>query len=247
MAEPMEVTPVSHRIAVLVIAAACLAGCTPATTYVSAQSVPPEHTITVSGTARVELVPDEACVELTLAARDASMLEAHARLTQGHQALVAELRQNGALAVENGAIQYAPEYETDATGRSHLARHLATAQVNVRTKDFARIPEVVGRAANYGLERVEVVYYSTTIVDRRAEVRGKALAAARDKAQAMATALDASLAEVVEISEGDTRTNARIEVSNYLERANADAAPDQPPKPGAIPLSMTVNVVYRLR
>jgi uncharacterized protein len=238
---------VSHRVVALVLSVVCVGACAPATTYVSAQSVPAEHTITVAGTARVELVPDEACVELTLAARDPSMPAAHARLTEAHDALMAELRQNGALAVENGAIQYAPEYESDGNGRSHLARHVATAQVNVRTRDFARIPDVVGRAAARGLERVEVVYYSTEIVNRRAEVRGKALDAAREKARTMAAALDTSLAEVITISEGEARTNARIEVANYLERANTDALPDAPPMPGAIPLTMSVSVVYRLK
>jgi uncharacterized protein YggE len=222
-----------------------LGACGP--TYLPPPSNPAEHTITVGGSASVDLVPDEACVELTLAARDASMPIAHAALVAGNAALLAELRQRPGLVVEQGAESYAPEYDVDAAGRSHLARHVASTQVNVRTRDFAQIPDVIGRASARGLERVGVVFYSTAVVARKAEVRTRALDAAREKARAMTATLGVSLGEVVTIQEGDSHASASVGAASYLERSAVDKAPDVPAPPGAIPLSTSVTVVYRLR
>ncbi len=240
----------THRAPVLacLTVASGLVGCgSAAPTYVTAHAAPTERTITVSGTARVELVPDEACIELTLASRDASMPTAHARLSAGLTALLAELRVDQALRVEQGAVRYAPNYESDGLGRSHLVGHVASAQVNVRTRDFARIPDVVGRAAARGLDRVDVVFYATDLVARKAAVRTQALEAARAKAGAMADTLGVALGDVVTISEGESSTNARIEVANYAAHAVTDSVAGAPAPPGSIPLTMSVSVVYRLR
>lgn len=240
----------THRAPVLasLAFAAWFVGCGGSTpTYITAHAAPAERTITVSGTARVELVPNEACIELTLASRDAEMPTAHARLSAGLTALLADLRADDTLRVEQGAVRYAPNYESDSLGRSHIVGHVATAQVNVRTRDFGRIPDVVGHAAARGLDRVDVVFYATDLVARKAAVRTQALEAARAKAGSMAETLGVSLGDVVTITEGESRTNATIEVANYAAPATTDAVPDAPAPPGAIPLTMTVGVVYRLR
>jgi uncharacterized protein YggE len=244
----MYVEPVRTlaRLGALLPVSSLLAACA-GPTYLSPQSIPAEHTITVGGSASVDVVPDEACVELTLAARDASMPAAHAALVAGNGALLAELRQRPGLVIEQGAESYAPEYESDPAGHSHLARHVASTQVNVRTRDFAQIPDVIGRASPRGLDRVSVVFYSTTIVARKAEVRAQALEAAHEKARAMTAALGVSLGDVVTILEGDSHTSGSVGVGAYLERGAVDKASDKPAPPGAIPLSMSVTVVYRLR
>ena len=225
--------------AILVFTSAC-------STYVTAQSLPPEHTITVAGSASLDVVPDEACIELTLTTRDASMPAAHAALASATAELSKELQSQSGLVVERGAVTYTPEYDVDG-GRSRLARYAASSQVNVRVRDFARIPDVIGRAALHALDRVSVVYYSTTVASKKAEVRAHALEAAHDKARAMTSALGVSLGDVVTVVEGDARANGSTGSSSYLERASVDRASDVPAPPGAVPLSVSVNVVYRLR
>lgn len=225
-------------------------GCAPAPSpvHVSTEPASRDRTITVSGSARLEVVPDEACIEMTLVGRDAAMPKAHQRLREGVGPLLAELKKIPGLVVEEGPTRYAPEYESDGHGgAARLVRHAASAQINVRTSDFGRIPDIVGRAASQGLDRVEVVLYSTTMVARKAELRARALELAQQKAQAMATALGVSLGEVVTITEGEARSSAAVGVTNYLDRGNVDAAPDAPAPPGAIPLFTSVGVVYRVK
>jgi uncharacterized protein YggE len=233
-------------LAILLPLSSVLAACA-GPTYLSAQPLPAEHTITVGGSATLDVVPDEACVELTLAARDPAMPAAHAALVASTTALLADLHQRPALVVEQGATTYSPEYDNDGSGHSRLARYVASMQINTRTRDFTQIPDAIGRASARGLDRVNVVYYSTQIVGKKAEVRTHALEAAHEKAIAMTRTLGVALGDVVTIVEGDTRTNASVNVSNYLERGTVDRASDVPAPPGSIPLSVTVSVVYGLR
>jgi uncharacterized protein YggE len=226
-------------VALLVLSSAC-------TTYLTAPAVPAEHTITVGGSASVDVVPDEACVELTLTTRDASMPVAHASLASFSADLSKELQSLGGLAVERGAVTYTPEYDLDA-GHSRLARYAASSQINVRLRDFARIPDVIGRAAPRALDRVSVVYYSTTVASKKAEVRAHALEAANEKARAMTSTLGVRLGDVVTIVEGEGHANGSTGSGSYLERASVDRASEVPAPPGAVPLSVSVNVVYRLR
>ncbi|MFO0546921.1 MAG: SIMPL domain-containing protein [Polyangiaceae bacterium] len=219
----------------------------PSPTYISSQAAPTERTITVSGAARLEITPNEACIELTIAARDPAMSRAHARLLEDVEPLVAELSKVDGLVVERGAIRYQPENQADEHGMSHLVGYLATAQINVRTQRFERIPDVVGRASSRGLDQVNVVFYSTDIVAKKSEVRAQALAAANEKARAMAEALGVSLGEVVTITEGDVRASSGVSTFSYLERGNVDAGPDTPAPPGSLPLVSTVGVVYRVK
>ena len=234
------------RIASLTPVLSLLAACG-GPTYLSPQTVPAENTITVGGSASLDVMPDEACVELTVTARDAAMLAAHAALVANSDALLADLRQRPGLVVEQGAVSYGTEYDNDSGGRSHLARYVASAQVNVRTRDFAQIADVIARAAPRGLERVGVVYYSTQIVSKKVEVRAHALEAAREKARAMTATLGVSLGDVVTIVEGDSHTNSSVGTGNYLERGAVDKASDTPAPPGAFPLSGSVSGGYRLR
>ncbi len=235
---------------VLLCGGATLPGCAvPSTpTFISSDVAPRDRTITVGGTAKSELVPDEACIEMTLIARDGAMSKAHARLYESLTPALAELRATSGLIVEEGPIRYNPEYETDGhAGPPRLVRHAATAQVNVRTKDFGRIPEVVGRLAARGLDRVEVVFYATDMAAARADLRKRALEATHTKAKAMAETLGAELGEVITITEGDASMGRSIGTANYLDRGGVDAAPDAPAPPGAIPLFTTVGVVYRVK
>jgi len=231
-----------------VVVSGLLEGCSSTRPIVvGANDAAKDHTIAVGGSARVEIVPNEACIELTLAERDAAVPAAHARLVDDETALLSDLKRDTSLVIEESATTYEPEYETDHDGHSHLAHHVASVRLNVRTRDFARIPDVIGHAAARGLDRVGVVYYSTDIVASRAAVRKRALEAARDKALDMAKTLDVELDGVVSIAEGETDAATSVSTATYLERGRVDSAPDVPAPPGSIPLSMSVNVVYRLK
>lgn len=219
----------------------------PGTTYITASTPPPPRSVSVTGTARIELAPDETCIELTLTARNEAISTSHAALMTHVDALLAALGDDESLNVERGAIRYSPGYGDHRSGQPRrIVEYIASAQVNVRTQNFDRIPTVVAEAATRGLERVDVVFYSTELVARKAALRRQALEAARDKADDMAVTLGASLGEVTSIREGGTSTNTQITMANYVASPQTDSTPSEPPQPGSIPLSISVAVVYAL-
>ena len=226
----------------------CLVACgAPATQYINASASPAQRNVSVTGTARIELVPNESCIELTLSARNVAIGDSHQELMANVSSLLEALSDEAALTVERGAIRYAPYYDDHRSGYPRgIAGHVATAQINVRTQDFERIPQVVAQAATRGLERVDVRFYSTDLVAQKAALRRQALEAARDKASDMAVTLGTSIGEVMSIRESGTSTNAPIAMANYVAAPETDATPSQPSQPGSIPLSISVDVVYGL-
>ncbi|MFT5352951.1 MAG: hypothetical protein ACI9KE_000148 [Polyangiales bacterium] len=223
----------------------------PATTYVTAGAGPTSRSVSVTGTVRIELAPDEACIELTLSARNEAISASHRELMADVSALLEALSDDDALRVERGAIRYSPTYNNTRSGDPRrIVGHVATAQINVRTQDFERIPDVVAQAATRGLDRVDVVFYSTELIAQKAALRRQALEVAHDKANEMATVLGTSIGEVMSIREGGASTNApsalaNIRVNEVVPRA-PDFTPSLPPQPGSIPLSISVDVVYAL-
>ena len=221
----------------------------PGTTYVSTADAPPARSIAVSGTARIDLVPDESCIELTLVAHHSAIDTSHRELMRNVDSLLEALGEDDALNVERGSIRYAPFYEETHHHGQHsrsIAGHAASAQINVRTQDFERIPAVVAQATTRGLERVDVVFYSTELVARKAALRRQALEAAHDKAGDMADTLGTSIGEVISIREAGASTGSQITMVNYVATPPTGSMPSQPPQPGSIPLTISVDIVYGL-
>lgn len=219
----------------------------PANHYVTANSPPPARNVSVTGTARIDLVPNESCVELTLSARNIAIDAAHGELMRHVDLLIETLDDVDDLSVERGAIRYSPYYEDHHTSRARIiAGHAATAQINVRTQDFERIPDIITHAATRGLERVNVQFYSTELVEQKAALLRLALQAARDKAGDMAETLGTSVGAVVSIRETAASMHNRPALANMVVAAPTGSAPALPPQPGSIPLSISVDVVYDL-
>ncbi|MCA9490724.1 MAG: SIMPL domain-containing protein [Myxococcales bacterium] len=240
----MRRSPFRHLRTILL---STVCACAPATpTYVSVDGAAPVRTVSVVGTARLEVVPDEACVELTFAARDPSMAKAHGALTTDVKAFTTSVSSMSSVRLEQGATRYETETVADDYGRRRPAGYRATQRINVRTKDFDQIPEVVGLAASRGLDAVQVVTYDTAMVERKTELRELAMLAAREKAAAMAAGFGATLGPVRTVREGSGSSGAYgANVANFVARPDADD-PGTPMAPGAVPLTLSVQVEFDL-
>lgn len=213
----------------------------------AAEASSPVRSLTVTGTARVDLVPDEACVELTFAARDPAMGKAHANLVAHVEAFQRAVGSKSGLRLEQGATRYDAEYAPIDSGR-RLSGYHASQQLNVRTKDFDRIPDVVGLAAEHGLDAVQVVYYDTAAVERKSELRAAAIRAAREKAEAMASGFGVKLGAVRTVREGEGASGGRFgaNVNFYAAAPEVDTV-SAPVAPGSVPLTLSVEVEFDLQ
>jgi hypothetical protein len=159
--------------------------------------------------------------------------------------LVSALRDAGVVDADLrlGHVDVAPVYKPHP--QSHLVDGYEASITLVATlHDFARIGDVMEAAADHDVSRIHTRFRSTTLTEKKKEVREMALAAARDKAQQIAKSMGVELAGVLSVSElaGSSTPWA---IGN--ENAYAPVARDEILQPGAIELSLTLEVAYRLR
>ena len=139
-----------------------------------------------------------------------------------------------------------PNYRWDGSNR--VVGYTSTTLLNVKTKDFDRVADIVDTAVASGVTAVDVDYHSTTMPEHKVHARDLALAAAKAKAEQLATGSGAHLGSVLTLSEGTTspirgyqfaNNVAQTEVSEGVEAEAAIA-------PGTTPLELTVVATYAL-
>lgn len=220
-----------------------LLACTPPAPPVLA----PDRSVTVSATSRVNVVPDEATIALTFSSTASSMKRSHVAAAQA----VETFRTAVAPIVPADALELCgttddPNYRWDESDR--IVSYTSSARLNVRTRDFERVADVVDAAVAAGVTSVSVDYHSTTLPEHKKRARDLALAAAKAKAEQLAAGTGARLGEVRTVSEGGSSTGrgyasfANVVQTEVTEASDADT----PLSPGTTPLELTVEVTWAL-
>lgn len=172
-----------------------------------AKPVLKETTISATGTARVERVPDYVDVMLGSVAIEATAGGAHAAASKAMDAAVAAIK---ALKLANedlqtGSVDLSPRYErNDSSYQEHVPKiigYAATITLRIRTSDLKAVPGVIDAALGAGCNRVDYVQFGIKeAIAAREEAVKLATQAARRKAVEMAEALELRLTRVVEAS-----------------------------------------------
>jgi uncharacterized protein YggE len=150
------------------------------------------------------------------------------------------------------SLRLQPRREYNPETREHEEKgYEATRQVVVELSDLEQLPRLVTRVVQQGANRVDGISYGLS--DRSAirnEALRKAAQSARDKADLLATTLDAELGSVQQIQEqsfGFDQPSPRVEMQ-FAKSAQADAAPEPDAyAAGEIEVSATVQVTFGLR
>ncbi|MCB9748396.1 MAG: SIMPL domain-containing protein [Myxococcales bacterium] len=204
----------------------------------------------VNGIATIEVVPDVLDVTVQLALERASPRDAVQALRAEQDALIAALNADGfsgeSLRVSHSGVS--PVYETIA-GTSRIRGFEASVSLVICVQDFDRVGEVLERVAGFELRHLSTHFRSTKIAEKKRELRAMALEAARAKAEQSATLMGVQLAEVLSIEETQRNDSpgwgslANFAANEYV----ATGASAEPSMPGAVSLSLAVEVGYALR
>ncbi len=156
------------------------------------------RTITVPGTVVADLAPDGARFELVVASRAATTGAARAANRSAVEAVLAKIHAAG-LAPERttrSALEQGRAWDRGERGEVVWSGWACTTRLAVVVDDLARLDAVVDAiAASEGVETSGFAFTRTDEIPQRAAVRLKALAAARDKAAALAAAAGCALGE----------------------------------------------------
>ena len=206
---------------------------------------PAAHSITVTASGKVTVVPDVARVYLGVMTTKPTVKAARDAGAKAMTDIIAALK---ALGIDEKDIQTTnlslyPQYSSGSTPK--VVGYQISEQVQVTVRDLGKAGDVVDTATAKGATDVNGISFEVADTAKALnDARAAAVAAARTSAQAMATAGKVSLGTVISM------TDATPSWPIFYGNAGAKSAPTAdvatPVQPGTQDLSATVTVVFEI-
>lgn len=201
---------------------------------------PAPHTITVTGTAKVTVVPDVARVSFGVNVTKGTVKAARATAAQQMTAIIEAVKGLGIAEqdIQTTGLNLWPQYARNST---KVTGYTLSEQIQVTVRDLDRASDVVDTAMAKGATEMNGITFEMADPAKALnDARVAAIAAARTSAEAMASAAKVGLGSVVSVSDASP---API-VYPYQRMAAMDAA--TPIQPGSQDISATVSVVFEI-
>ena len=231
--------------ALIVAVAAMSAHAGPAAAAPTA-SDPATHTISVSGTGKVTVVPDVARVNLGVTMHQPTVKAARASAAQSMRDIIAAIK---ALGVADADIQTTglslyPQYANGSTTR--IAGYTISEQVQVTIRDLDKAGDVVDAATAKGATDVNGISFELADPAKTMnDARAAAISAARASAQAMASAGNVNLGAIVSMTDASVAQPYPVYFGNAAGAA-PDAAVKTPVQVGTQDVSVVIQVVFAI-
>jgi hypothetical protein len=212
-----------------------------------AQTSPPapvgtsDRTVTVTGTGTIRSAPDEAIVTLGVhtqaATAQAAMQQNAGKMSAVVRALLgAGLRQND---IATATLSLYPNYSNDGLA---IVGYAAENQVNATIHDMAEVGRIIDKAVAAGANVSSGVSFRVSDQNRGLdEALQAAVADARHKAEVLASAGDASLGRVLQVTESATAIPGPL----YRDVMAAEGA-TTPISPPTLETQVSVTIVWAL-
>jgi len=207
---------------------------------------PPEHTISVSGIGRVTITPDVADLRLGVQITKPTVKEARDAAAGSMAKVVAALRAAGIAEkdIQTSTLSLQPVYDYNTDGSApKLTGYQLTNTVAVTIRDLDRVADAIDGAMTAGATTMDGVTFR--VDDPSAaedQARTAAMADAKEKAEALASAAGVTIIGVASIFEGYAPPPTPIPYAGALKAEAADVA--TPVQPGVTEILVSVSVVY---
>jgi uncharacterized protein YggE len=205
----------------------------------------PQRTISVNGSGKVTLDPDIARINIGVHTEDTDAQSAVSENTTQTQAVVSALRRAGIaerdLRTSNFSIYPRQDYDRD--GELLGITYIVDNTIQVTIRDIATVGEILDAAVQAGANNINSIQF--TVEDTSAaynQALEAAVASARSRAEALASAAGVELGAVQSISA--YVSGGPTPVYQDMRVAIEQAAGEVPISPGQTELTVEVNVVY---
>ena len=205
--------------------------------------------LSVEGTGRAKLAPDQASLSLGVITTGASAQEVQGENARKMQAVTQAMR---ALGIEERFIKTTnislqPQYDYK-DGARKLKGYTASNSVLLEVKELAKVGRVIDSALRAGANRVDSLEFGLQAPERLEQNALKsAVANARSKAEIMASALGKSIVGLKLVSENNSGYSSRnYAVSMLAAKTAGDEAVSTPIEPGELELSANVHIEFVL-
>lgn len=207
----------------------------------------PERQLIVSGEGRIEIAPDLAVITLGVSKEAKEAGEAMALVSEDMSAVVQELRAVGIAAedLQTQRISLHPVWSDGgsygSSGQRRITGFAASNTLNLRVRDLDQLGEVLDRVLRAGANQFQGLRFDVEDhAGLQDQMRVRAVADARHKAELLAEAAGATLGPVRRITDQDHGGGAPMMA---LEMSRSDAMPIEA---GALSFSHTVQVIFDL-
>lgn len=211
--------------------------------------------MTVTGTATLEVSPDCADLTMTISSDGARPGIATKGVKEKQQALLEALTRLGVASsdIKLSYLDLNPIYAPNPDGWSQLkvATYRSQITVTVTTKKFDQIGDIMEAGASAGASAMTSQFRRSDLPELKKKVRDMALAAAKDKAAQTAKSLGISISRVVSVAEAPAGvmwgSHYFPQVSNAME-----TRPSVPSGPGIAiggalqPLTLDITIGFEL-
>lgn len=220
---------------------------------------PPPRTIAVSGSAEILVPPDEVHLRFTVETRDPKLDET-IKQNDSRTAAVLKFLKETEIApkdIQTDYVQINPVFTTQNGVQTLVPQYYqANRSFGVRLRKVAQFDEVLAGVLRAGANYVHGVEFRTTELRKHRDLaRSKAIQAAREKAEALATALNVKVGKAQTINEraagGAWGWSGRNAMTNYTQNAVQVAGREADPveqnlSVGMISVTASIDVTFTL-
>ena len=214
-----------------------------------AQSQPASRSITVTGDAEVLVAPDEALVTLGVESVNKDLATAKKQNDQAVQKVLASVGKNGVQAadVKTDFSQIVPRYDPNAQSPT-VTGFAVIKSISVKVRDLKKLEAVVTDALLAGANTLSGVNFQTSKLKQyRDQARLLAIKAAKDKAVAMAGALEQQIGEPLNILEQSGVVQPYAFNAQNVAPGGINSAVGGTFAPGQISVSASITVTFALK
>lgn len=219
------------------------------------QQEEPTPRIQVTGTATINLVPDELAMQIRIVNENADAEKAVDAYRKTREDVLAALRKYkvGDTNIIERGLSFTRQIERNyETGKIIRQYYRASTTIDVVLRNFDVYPDLVVELTGMpGVELGSVSYSSSREIQTRGQARIQAMEAAQEKARAMAAVVGATLGKPLLITENVYTPYTPVQVSNRLYAGDgegyADAASPLVVSDDAIQVVASVYVEFELR
>jgi len=201
------------------------------------------HTITVSSSGKVTIVPDVARVTLGVTITKPTVKAARENAAVSMNRIIAAVKGLGVADadIQTVGLNLYPQYSNGSPAR--IVGYQISEQLQVTVRDLDKTGDVVDAATAKGATDVNGISFELADPAKAMnDARANAVTAAQASAQAMATAGHVTLGSVVSISD----TNPATPIYYGAPRALAAFDAATPVKPGTQDVSVQLTVVFEI-
>ena len=231
----------------LAILAACLLAAPAAAQPPPVRDAPPPETVSVSGTGRVELVPDRAVFTVGVQTAGPTVAGALQENNTRAAGIIAALKRLGAAdrEIRTSQVSIYPQQDVQRGSAPRITGYQVSNTITVSRDDPSMVGKLLQAAVEAGANSVSGVGFAVSDPARgRDAALQAAIADARAKAETLAKAAGRTIGRALTIAEGGfTRPPGPMPYAMKMEAQVSEV----PIATGTEEVSFTVSVVYELR